>query len=125
MKPNILLLIASVFILWMASPAQALDDRPAWKVLVDELAYLRGVPEVAWVKAHGHRVFISWTTQPGNFGRININAARRAAHALHDEVTVYSLPAGEELPADIYGYEPSALCETVANPHEIVKTNCR
>ncbi len=104
--------------------SQALEDRPDWQKLDKALMYLRGVPEVAWVKFHENNVYISWKGQPENFARINQVAAKKAAQALHNEVTVYSLPPGEELPADMWGYEPSPLCRTIANPHEIVDSNC-
>ena len=103
--------------------SQALDKRPPWKVLAEALTYLHGVPEVAWVRFEDHKVLIGWRGIPRKFARINRTAARNAAHALHNEVTVYSLPAEQtSLKA---GQEESYLCKTVANPHEIIESNCR
>ncbi len=111
--------------LLISAESQALDKRPPWRILDEALTYLHGVPEVAWVKFHEHNVYISWKGQPRNFGQINKTAARRAARALHNEVTVYALPPGETLPSELWGYEPSYLCKTIANPQEIVESNCQ
>jgi len=105
--------------------AEALDNRPPWKIMDEALTYLHAIPEVAWVKYHEHNVFISWNSQPRNFASINITAARKASHALHNEVTIYSLPPGEILPEELWEYEPPFLCKTIANPQEIVESNCR
>jgi hypothetical protein len=122
-KVGLIVLVA--LILGTPIHAEALDKRPPWKVLDEALTYLHAVPEVAWVQFHEHRVFISWKSQPRNFARINQIAAKRAAHALHNEVTVYSLPFGETLPEELWGYEPTFLCKTTANPQEIIESNCR
>jgi hypothetical protein len=105
--------------------AEALDKRPSWQILDEALTYLRAIPEVAWVKFHDHQVFISWKNRPQKFKQINLTAAKKAAHALHHEVIVYSLPPGETLPAELWDYEPAFLCKTIANPQEIVESNCR
>lgn len=122
-KVAFIVLVAMIF----GTPvyAEALDKRPSWQILDEALTYLRAMPEVAWVKFHEHKVFISWKSRPRNFFRINITAAKKAAHALHNEVIVYSLPSGETLPEELWGYEPAFLCKTVANPQEIVESNCR
>ena len=104
---------------------EAVDKRPSWQILDEALTYLRAMPEVDWVKFYEHKVFISWKSRPRNFKRVNRIAAKKAAHALHNEVIIYSLPAGETLPEDLWGYEPSFLCKTIANPQEIVESNCR
>ena len=104
--------------------AEALDQRPSWQILDEALTYLKAIPEVAWVKYHEHKVFISWKNQPRNFARINKTAARKAAHALHNEVIIYSLSPGETLPPELWDYEPTFLCKTTANPHEIIESNC-
>ena len=114
-----------VLALWAPLNAEALDKRPSWQILDGALAYLRSIPEVAWVKFHDHQVYISWESRPKNFKRINRVAAEKAAHALHNEVTVYSLPEGETLPAELWNYEPPFLCKTVANPNEVIESNCR
>ena len=105
--------------------AEALDKRPPWKIMDEALTYLHAIPDVAWVQYHEHIVFISWKSQPRNFGSINITAARKAARALHDQVTVYSLPPGESLPEELWNYEPPFLCKTIANPQGIIESNCR
>lgn len=125
MNRKAVLILSMVLVLWIPLNAEALDKRPSWQILDGALAYLRAIPEVAWVKFHEHQVFISWESRPRNFKRINHVAAEKAAHALHNEVTVYSLPPGETLPAELWNYEPSFLCKTVANPEEIVESNCR
>lgn len=122
-KTRFAILVMLVFLIPMN--AEALDKRPSWKVLDEALTYLHSMPEVDWVKFHEHTVFISWKTRPRRFKRINQSAAKKAAHALHNEVIVYSLPPGETLPEELWGYEPSFLCKTVANPQEIVESNCR
>ncbi|MDH5764015.1 MAG: hypothetical protein OEZ51_13670 [Nitrospinota bacterium] len=106
-----------------AAESQALDKRPAWQVLDEALTYLHGIPEVAWVKFEGHNVLVGWHSPPRNFARINHVAAKRAAHALHNEVVVYSLRA--EQTSYKNGEEESYLCKTNANPHEIIESNCR
>ncbi len=113
------------FVMSFPRESLALEKREPWRILDEALTYLHAVPEVAWVKFHEHKVFISWKGQPRNFARINKIAAKRAARALHNEVTVYSLPPGETLPSDLWGYEPTFLCRTTANPQEIVESNCR
>ena len=119
------LIILAALIVCAPVSAEALDKRPSWQILDEALTYLHSMPEVAWVKFYEHQVFISWKSRPRNFKRINRIAAEKAAHALHNEVTLYSLPASEKLPSDLWGYEPSFLCKTVANPSEIVESNCR
>lgn len=114
-----------MLILWVPLDAEARGERPPWQILDEALTYLQSIPEVAWVKSYEHKVFISWKSQPRNFAGINTIAAKRAAHALHNEVTVFSLPPGETPPEDLWGYEPPFLCKTVANPGEIVESNCR
>jgi hypothetical protein len=117
--------ILAALILGPPLKAEALDKRPPWKIMDEALTYLYAVPEVVWIKYHEHIVFISWKSQPRNFGSINITAARKAAHALNKEVTVYSLPPGETLPEELWGYEPAFLCKTISNPQEIIESNCR
>jgi hypothetical protein len=103
--------------------AEALDKRPPWKVLDEALTYLHGVPEVAWVKFEDHKVLIGWQGLPKNFEKINQTAAKNAAHALHNEVTVYSLRAEQTSIKE--SEEESYLCKTTANPQEITESNCR
>ena len=123
MLRKILMMLVCIGGLLISAESQALDQRPPWKILDEALTYLHGVPEVAWVKFDGHRVLIGWRAIPRKFAKINKTAARNAAHALHHEVTVYSLPAEQtSLKA---GEAESYLCKTVANPHEIVESNCR
>jgi len=117
--------ILAVLIICAPFQAEALDKRPSWQILDEALTYLRSMPEVAWVKYYEHKVFISWRSRPRNFRRINHTAAKKAAHALHNEVTLYSLPPEEILPSELWDYEPVFLCKTVANPDEIVESNCR
>ena len=119
------LVILVILVFGLPVNAEALDKRPPWQVLDEALTYLYSVPEVTWVKFHEHTVFISWKSRPQNFGRINTTAARKAAHALHNEVTVYSLPPGVTLPEELWDYEPPFLCKTTANPQEIIESNCR
>ncbi len=125
MNRKVLLVFSVLLILWIPLNAEARDKRPPWQILDETLTYLHSVPEVAWVKFYEHTVFISWKSQPRNFARINTTAAKKAAHALHNEVIVYSLPPGETLPSELWDYEPSFLCKTIANPQEIVESNCR
>jgi hypothetical protein len=103
--------------------AEALDKRPPWQILDEALTYLHAVPEVAWVKFEGHDVLIGWKSHPRKFEKINKTAARRAAHALHNEVTIYSLRA-EQTSFKGDAEEPY-LCKTTANPQEIIESNCR
>jgi hypothetical protein len=119
------LIILAVLIFGIPVDAEALDKRPSWQILDEALTYLHAMPEVDWVKFYEHKVFISWKSRPRNFKQINRIAAEKAAHALHNEVIVYSLPAGENLPEELWGYEPSFLCKTTANPQEIIESNCR
>ncbi len=123
MLKNILMLFICAGGFLISAESQALDQRPPWKILAEALTYLHGVPEVAWVRFEDHKVLIGWQGMPRNFARINRTAARNAAHALHREVTVYSLPAEQTSLKE--GQEESYLCKTVANPHEIVESNCR
>jgi len=123
MLKNILMLFICAGGFLISAESQALDKRPPWKILAEALTYLHGVPEVAWVRFEDHKVLIGWESPPQNFARINKTAARNAAHALHREVTVYSLPAEQTSLKE--GQEESYLCKTVANPHEIVESNCR
>ncbi len=118
-----ILLLALVF--GMPLKSEALDNTPTWKKLDKTLTYLRAIPEVAWVQFHEHQVFISWKSRPRNFTRINTTAAKKAAHVLHNEVIVYSLPQDVTLPEELWDYEPPYLCKTVANPDEIIESNCR
>ena len=123
MNRKVLFIVSVMLILWMPLSVEVRGERPPWKILAEALTYLHGVPEVAWVKFEGHRVLIGWQAIPRKFAQINKTAAKNAAHALHNEVTVYSLPAGQtSLKA---GEEESYLCKTVANPQEIVESNCR
>ncbi len=118
-----LIVFSMVLILWIPFNAEALDKRPPWQILDEALTYLRGVPEVAWVKFKGHDVLIGWKSHPRKFEKINHTAAKRAAHALHNEVTVYSLRA--EQTSFKGGEEESYLCKTTANPQEVIESNCR
>ncbi len=117
------LIVMTALIFWLPVNAEAQEERPPWKILDEALTYLHGVPEVAWVKFENHNVLIGWESLPRNFARINKTAAKNAAHALHNEVTVYSLRAEQTSPKE--GEEESYLCKTVANPQEIVESNCR
>ena len=124
MLRKILMMLVCMGGLLISAESHALDQRPPWKILDEALTYLHGVPEVAWVKFVGDNiVVIGWEGLPKNFAQINKTAARNAAHALHNEVTVYSLPA--EQTSFKAGAEESYLCKTIANPHEIVESNCR
>ena len=125
MNRKVLFTVSVILILWVPLNAEARGERAPWQILDEALTYLHSIPEVAWVKFHGHMVFISWKSQPRNFARINKIAAKKAAHALHHEVTVYSLPPGVTLPAELWNYEPPFLCKTIANPQEIIESNCR
>jgi hypothetical protein len=122
---KVLLTFSVILILWIPLNAEARGERAPWQILDEALTYLHGMPEVAWVKFYEHKVFISWKSRPRNFARINTIAAKKAAHALHNEVTVYSLPPGETLPEELWGHEPAFLCKTIANPREIIESNCR
>ena len=115
--------VALALILWLPVSAETQEAKPPWKILDEALTYLRAVPEVAWVKFEGHNVLIGWQSPPRNFAQINITAAKRAARALHNEVTVYSLRAEQTSLKE--GDEESYLCKTTANPQEIVESNCR
>ncbi len=123
MGSRILWVVSMVLILWIPIHAEAQEERPAWKILDEALTYLHAVPEVAWGKFEGHNVLIGWDGLPAKFAQINKTAAKRAAHALHNEVTVYSLPA--EQTSLKQSEEESYLCKTIANPREIVQSNCR
>jgi hypothetical protein len=122
---KVLLIFIVMLIIWAPLNVEARGERAPWQILDETLTYLHSMPEVGWVKFHEHTVFISWKSRPRNFKQINRIAAKKAAHALHNEVIVYSLPAGENLPEELWGYEPSFLCKTTANPQEIVESNCR
>ena len=125
MSRKYFLIFSVIIIFWMPPNVEARGERASWQVLDEALTYLHSLPEVAWVKFHDHTVFISWKHRPRNFKRINHVAAKKAAHALHNEVILYSLPPDETLPVELWDYEPSFLCKTVANPDEIVESNCR
>jgi len=116
------LIVLTALILSIPLKAEALDKRPSWQILDEALTYLHGVPEVAWVKFKGHDVLIGWKSLPRNFASINKTAARNAAHALHNEVTIYSLRAEQTSIKE--GDEESFLCKTTANPQEIIESNC-
>ena len=119
-----ILLVASVILtLWVSINAEARGERAPWQVLDEALTYLHGIPEVAWVKFEDHKVLIGWQGLPKNFEKINQTAAKNAAHALHNEVTVYSLRAEQTSIKE--GEEESYLCKTTANPREIIESNCR
>ena len=109
--------------LLIAAPSQALDKKPRWRVVDEALTYLNAVPGIAWVKVEDQGILIGWQGLPKNFARLNKTAARRAAQALHNEVTVYSVPA--EHTTLTLGDDESYLCKTTANPTEIVDSNCR
>ncbi len=120
-KVGLIVLVALIF----GTPihAEARDERAPWQILDEALTYLRAVPEVAWVKFEGQNVLIGWEGLPKNFAQINKTAAKNAARALHNEVTVYALRA-EQTSLKV-GEEESYLCKTTANPQEIVDSNCR
>jgi len=123
MNRKFLGVVVLALICWLPVSAEARERMPAWKVLDEALTYLRAVPEVAWLKFEGEKVLIGWEGLPKKFAQINKVAAMRAARALHNEVTVYSLHAEQSsLKAD---EEESYLCKTTANPQEIVESNCR
>ena len=117
------LIVLAVLTFCAPIPAEALDKRPSWQILDEALTYLHGVPEVEWVKFKGHNVLVGWKSHPRNFAQINKTAAKNAAHALHNEVTIYSLRAKQTSWKE--GAEESYLCKTTANPQEIIESNCR
>ena len=123
MARKIGLIVVTVLIFWVPVNAEALDKRPPWQILDEALTYLHAVPEIAWVKFKGHDVLIGWKSHPRKVEKINKTAAKRAAHALHNEVTVYSLRA--EQTSFKGGEEESYLCKTTANPQEVTESNCR
>lgn len=123
MNREVGMVLALTLIFGLPVNAEAQEKRPPWRIMAEALTYLHGVPEVAWVKFEDHKVLIGWRGMPRKFARINKTAARNAAHALHSEVTVYSLPAEQTSLKE--GEEESYLCKTVANPHEIIESNCR
>ena len=120
---KVLIVFSMALVLWMPLNAEAQGERAPWQILDDALTYLQSVPEVAWVKFEGHNVMIGWKDHPRKFGKINRTAAKNAAHALHNEVTVYSLRA--EQTSFKEGDEESFLCKTIANPQDITESNCR
>ena len=87
-------------LLLLSSPAQA--DRPPWFVLVESVAYLRGLPEVAWIRAEDHRLMIG--------------------HLPKEDVYVFSLHAGQKDWQADNGSPP--LCRTVAQNSVILESNC-
>jgi len=108
-------------LLLLSSPAQA--DRPPWFVLVESVAYLRGLPEVAWIRAEDHRLMIGWHGKPARFRAINLTAARNASRYLpKEDVYVFSLPAGQKDWHPDSGSPP--LCRTVAQNTVILESNC-
>ncbi len=123
MDRKVFLIFLAILIFWMPVSAEAREARPPWKILDEALTYLRAEPEVAWVRFEGHNVLIGWRGLPKNFARINQIAAKRAARALHNEITVYSLRAEQASLKE--GDAESYLCKTTANPQEIVESNCR
>ena len=127
MNRKVWVVVALALIFWLPISAEAREERPPWRILDEALTYLHAVPEVAWVKFVGDNiVVIGWEGLPKNFAQINKTAAKNAARALHNEVTVYSLPPGQTLTSKPKGYDaPFFLCKTTANPHEIVDSNCR
>jgi hypothetical protein len=118
-----LIIFSMVLILWMPLNAEARGERAPWQILDEALTYLHSVPEVAWVRFKGHNVMVGWKSHPRKFAKINRTAAKNAAHALHNEVTVYSLRAEQTSVKE--GDEESYLCKTIANPQEIIESNCR
>jgi len=120
---RILLVVSVILTLWVLISAEARGERAPWQVLDEALTYLHGIPEVAWVKFEDHKVLIGWQGLPKNFEKINQTAAKNAAHALHNEVTVYSLRAEQTSIKE--GEEESYLCKTTANPNEIIESSCR
>jgi hypothetical protein len=123
LKVKFIIVSLMALILWMPLNADARGEQTPWQILDEALTYLHSVPEVAWVKFNGHNVMIGWKDHPRKFGKINRTAARNAAHALHNEVTVYSLRAEETSIKE--GDEESYLCKTIANPQEILQSSCR
>jgi hypothetical protein len=112
-----------VLVLWIPFNAEAREKKASWQILDEALTYLHSVPEVAWVKFKGHNVMIGWKGHPRKFAKINKTAARNAAHALHNEVIVYSLRAEQTFfKGDA---EEPYLCKTTANPQGIIESNCR
>jgi hypothetical protein len=120
---KILIVFSMVLILWMPLNAEARGERAPWQILDEALTYLHSVPEVAWVRFKGSNVMIGWKSHPRKFAKINQTAAKNAAHALHNEVTVYSLRAEQTSVKE--GDEESYLCKTIANPQEIIESSCR
>jgi hypothetical protein len=120
---KVLIVFSMALILWMPLNAEARGEQAPWQILDEALTYLHSVPEVAWVKFNGHNVMIGWKDHPRKFAKINWTAAKNAAHALHNEVTVYSLRA--EQTSFKGSEEESFLCKTTANPQEIIVSSCR
>jgi hypothetical protein len=105
------------------APAMARADRPAWLVLIDSVTYLRGLPEVAWVRAEDHHLMIGWNEMPARFRAINFTAARNASRALpKEDVYVFSLHAEQKDWRPDNGQPP--LCRTVAQNTVILDSNC-
>jgi len=123
MNQKILFIVSVMLILWAPLNVEARGERAPWQILDEALTYLHAVPEVAWVKFKGHDVLIGWKSHTRKFAKINWTAAKNAAHALHNEVTVYSLRAKQTSLQE--GDEESYLCKTTANPQEIIESNCR
>ena len=123
MNRKVLIVFSIMLTLWIPFNADARGQKESWKILSEALTYLQSVPEVAWVKFKGHNVLIGWKSHPRKFGKINRAAAKNAAHALHNEVIVYSLR--DEQTSFKGDSEEPYLCKTTANPQEIIASNCR
>ncbi|CCQ89315.1 exported hypothetical protein [Nitrospina gracilis 3/211] len=101
----------------------ARELRQPWQILIDSVTYLRGLPEVAWVRVEGHHVLIGWTEPPRRFRAINLTAAKYASRALpKEEVHIVSLRANQDEWHP--GSDEPSLCTTAAIKGEIIKTNC-
>lgn len=107
----------------LPSNALARTDRPAWFMLVESVAYLRGLSEVAWIRAENHHLMIGWKEMPPRFRDINLTAAKNASRRLpKEDVYVFSLHAGQKDWHPESGVKP--LCRTVAQNTVILDSDC-
>lgn len=110
-------------VLMLPSAAEAREWRQPWQILIDSVTYLRGLPEVAWIRAEGHHVMIGWTDPPRRFRTLNLTAAKYASRALpKEEVHIVSLRANQTEWHP--GSDEPSLCTTSARQGEIIETNC-
>lgn len=109
--------------LMLPANASARETRQPWQILIDSVTYLRGLPEVVWLRAEGHTLMIGWSKPPRKFRALNLTAARNASRVLpKEEVHVVSLRANQ---TDWHpGSEQPVICHTSAHHNEILETNC-